>query len=508
MSLDAVENWTDDRFDRPREACGVVGFWAKPDAGFDVARTLFFCLYALQHRGQESAGICVSDGNLTRIHRDMGLVSQVFHEDNLRPLQGHFGIAHNRYSTTGSSNITNVQPLYVQTLHGPLAVAHNGNVTNAAVLRQALLERGVGLVSTSDTELITQFLAAPSPFRDRAHAGWVERLAGLMEVAEGAYSLVVQTADAIYAMRDPLGLRPLCLGHLKTDDGEVGGWLAASESAALLTIGAKYLREVRPGEIVRIDGTGITTVHEPRASLPRSALCIFEYVYFARPDSKMDAQTVQVVRQRMGIQLAREAPADADVVFAVPDSSVPAAMSYANTLGLPITEGLIKNRYIGRTFIQPSARMRKNAVRLKFNALRENLEGKRVVMIDDSIVRGTTMGPLVRLVREAGKAREVHVRIASPPIKHPCFMGVDLATYDQLIAHRLDVDAICRHVGADSLQYLSVQGLVNAVEAGAPAGHGNCTACFTGTYPVDVSAQLGGGDAKWQFEGKSSRDEG
>jgi amidophosphoribosyltransferase len=494
-------DWLDDGFDRPREACGVVGIWTRPEARVDVARLLFFCLYALQHRGQESAGMVVSDGNLTRMHRGMGLVSQVFDEENLAPLKGHFGTGHNRYSTTGGSHISNVQPYHVQTLHGPLTVAHNGNLTNADLLRRRLMERGVGLMSTSDTEVITQFLAAPAPFQRMDKASWVQRLVHLMEVAEGAYSLVVQTEDAIYAMRDPLGLRPLCLGHLKDDDDQVQAWLAASESSALLTIGAKYLREVRPGEIVRIDGDGITSLHEPNPLWrPKPSLCVFEYVYFARPDSKMDEQTVQIVRTRMGTQLAIEAPADADVVFAVPDSSVPSAMAYARQLGLPYTEGLIKNRYIGRTFIQPSEGMRRNAVRLKYNALRDNLEGKRVVMIDDSIVRGTTMGPIVRLVREAGKAKEVHVRVASPPIRHPCFMGVDLATRDQLIAHRMTTEQIREHVGADSLAYLSLPGLHAAVNEGLDGHRGHCDACFSGKYPVDVTA-FDDHDAKHQFEG-------
>ena len=490
----------DDALDRPNEACGVVGFWARPDGGVDVPRSLFFSLYALQHRGQESAGMAVNDGQLVTLHRGMGLVSQVFTEDTLGPLKGHFGIAHNRYSTTGSSVLANAQPTYVQTLHGPLSVAHNGNLTNAAALRQRLMQEGVGFGTTTDTEVITQFLARPPAFKDPSDANWAMRLARLQEVAEGAYSLVVMTRDAIWAMRDPLGLRPLCLGHIRGDDGEIASWMVASESSAMLTVGAKYLREVAPGEVVRIDATGIHTVH--RAAPRASKLCIFEYVYFARPDSKMDDRTVHLARQRMGVELAKDAPCDADVVFGVPDSAIPSAMSYAAALGLPYTEGLIKNRYIGRTFIQPSERMRRNQVRLKFNALRENLEGKRVVLVDDSIVRGTTMGPMVRLVRDAGKAKEVHVRIASPPVANPCFMGVDLATYDQLIAHHHDVAGICKHVGADSLAYLSVEGLHRAVRGEGMEPHrGHCDACFTGKYPVDVAACMAE-DAKNRFEGK------
>ncbi len=488
----------EDDFDRPKEECGVVGFWTHPEMKAEVARMAFFSLYALQHRGQESAGMAVSDGNLVTMHKGMGLVSQVFDETAMTNLKGHFGIGHNRYSTTGDSHVRNAQPYHVSTLHGPLSVAHNGNVTNAAALRKALMERGVGLMSTSDTEVITQYLAAPVPFKDRTAPRWEQRLAQLLDVAEGAYSLVVMTRDCLYAMRDPLGMRPLCLGRLKNRDGKVMGWMVASESSALLTLGAKHLREVGPGEIIRIDKNGITTVKPPVAE-KSTAMCIFEHVYFARPDSKIEGQTVQVVRQRMGTQLAKEAPAEADVVFGVPDSSLPSAMAYAEATGLPQTEGLIKNRYIGRTFIEPTQEMRENKVRLKFNALRENLEGKRVVMIDDSIVRGTTMYQLVRLVREAGKAKEVHVRIASPPINNPCYMGVDLASREHLMAAQMDVDAMCKAIGADSLAFLSPEGLHKAVRGDEPKPCGHCDACFTGNYPVDVSF-FEESDAKRQFE--------
>lgn len=503
-----MEDVLDDTLDRPREACGVVGIHAREGSGIEVARNLFFCLYAVQHRGQESAGIVTRDAGGFHAHKKMGLVSQVFREDNLAALKGRVGVGHNRYSTTGASHEANIQPFVIQTLHGQLAVCHNGNVTNAAALRDSLMSHGVGFVSTSDTEVITQFLARPTLSGRRAEANWPARLAHLMDEAEGAFSLVVMTDDGIYAMRDPLGMRPLCLGHIRGDDGEVGAWIAVSESSALLTIGAKYLREVQPGEIVRLDDEGITTVRQPTPRPNQTpALCIFEYVYFARPDSRMDDQTIHVVRQRMGRRLAEEAPADCDVVLGVPDSSLPSAMAYAEAIGRPYTEGLIKNRYIGRTFIQPSQRMRRNQVRLKFNALRENLEGRRVVLVDDSIVRGTTMGPLVRLLREGGKAKEVHVRIAAPPIRHPCFMGVDLATHDQLIAHRLPIDDIREHVGADSLAYLSVEGLHASVREGLSPNCGHCDACFTGKYPVDVSAFLGV-DGKNRFERRLSGGEG
>lgn len=493
-------HFDDDTLDKPHEECGVAAMWTRKGSGIEVARNLFFSLYALQHRGQEAAGICTSDGQLVYIKKGIGLVSQVFTEDNLAPLRGHFGIAHNRYSTTGSNHIVNVQPFYTQTLHGPIAVAHNGNLTNAGQMRETLMENGIGFISSSDTEVITQFLARPSQTGKQKEPNWAFRLTRLLETAEGAFSLVVMTRGAVYAMRDPLGLRPLCLGRIE-ENGETVGWVAASESCALLTIGARMEREVRPGEIVRIDDDGVTVVREPPPKA-RHALCVFEYVYFARPDSKIDGQNVHVVRQRTGRQLAKEAPADADVVIGVPDSSLVSAMAYAAASGIPYTEGLIKNRYIGRTFIQPSQRMRRNQVRLKFNALRENLEGKRVVLVDDSIVRGTTMGPLVNLVREGGGAAEVHVRIAAPPIKHPCFMGVDLATYEQLIAHKMDVAEICKHVGADSLEYLSLEGLISSVQEGMSEGGGHCGACFSGDYPVDVSSFLDNTDSKMQFESR------
>ncbi|HMV69702.1 MAG TPA: amidophosphoribosyltransferase [Myxococcota bacterium] len=479
-----------DELDRPNEACGVVGVFARPGADVDVARTIFFCLYALQHRGQESAGMAVSDGDLVTLHRGMGLVSQVFHERDLAPMRGHFGVGHTRYSTTGGSQLTNAQPTFVQTLHGPLAVGHNGNLTNGEWMRRHLMERGVGLVSTSDTEVITQFLAMPPTFHTLTEPAWERRLVHLQQVAEGAYSLVVMTRDALFAMRDPLGMRPLCLGQLRDAEGATA-WLVASESSALLTVGARSITELKPGEIVRIDADGPRTVHVGAA--PRPALCVFEYVYFARPDSVINGMGVHGTRWRMGLQLAKEAPVEADLVFGVPDSSVPAAMALGEALGIPYREGLIKNRYIGRTFIQPTASLRKNSVLLKFNALRENLEGKRVVMVDDSIVRGTTMGPLVKLVREAGRAREVHVRVASPPVRHPCFMGVDLASHDQLIAHAMSVDEICRHVGADSLAYLSIEGLRAAVGEGPELHSGYCDACFSGRYPVDVRACMDAG---------------
>jgi amidophosphoribosyltransferase len=475
--------------DKPREECGIFGIYAP---GRDVARLTFFGLYALQHRGQESAGIATCDGRAAYIHKAMGLVSQVFNEDNLRPLKGHMAVGHNRYSTTGTSHERNVSPYLIETGHGPLGVAHNGNLTNALSLRQMLLRRGVGLSSTTDSEVITQMLSAPPEVwlnGDYVDVDgdnldlWQTRIRALMQVADGAYSLAILTRGGIYAVRDPYGLRPLCLGEL---DG--GGWVVASESCALGTIGARYVREIEPGEIVRLDENGVTAINGRAPQ--RRALCIFEYVYFARPDSLLEGQVIHSVRQRMGRQLAREAPADADIVIPVPDSAIPAAIGYSQQSGLPFTEGLTKNRYIGRTFIQPDDQLRRDGVRLKFNPLTSNLAGKRVVLIDDSIVRGNTAGPLVQLMREGGAA-EVHVRVSSPPVRHPCFMGVDMATYRQLIAHKLDIEAIRVRIGADTLDYLSLPGMIAAVQDGLddrPSGH--CTACFSGSYPVTIPEWL------------------
>jgi amidophosphoribosyltransferase len=477
-----MENWffEDDTLDRPREACGIFGIYAP---GMDVARLTFFALYALQHRGQESAGIATSDGRAAYIHKGMGLVAQVFKEENLAPLKGDLAIGQNRYSTTGSSHIRNAQPYLIETIYGPLGVGHNGNLTNASNLRLRLLERGVGLTSSSDSEVITQMLAAPPPIPASYKPDWEERIMAFMAEAEGAYSLVILTRDAIFAVRDPLGLRPLCLGQINGKNGHQG-YVVASESCALGTIGAKYLREVRPGEIVRLDKDGLHSRQGCRAVSP-SALCVFEYVYFARPDSMLENQVIHRVRQRLGAELAREAPAQADVVVGVPDSATPAAIGYAQASGIPYSEGLTKNRYIGRTFIQPDDQLRKSGIHLKFNPLTANLEGRRVVLLDDSIVRGNTAGPLVRLLREGGAA-EVHVRVSSPPVRHPCFMGVDMATHEELIAHHKSVEEIRAHIGADSLAFLSHEGMMRAVRAETRKNCGHCSACFTGTYPVNV----------------------
>lgn len=473
--------------DKPKEECGVFGVYA-PER--DVARLTFFALYALQHRGQESAGIATCDGRQAYQYKAMGLVSQVFNEDNLKPLVGHMAIGHTRYSTTGGVKLLNAQPYLIDTIKGPLGLAHNGNLTNALNIRHALLKRGVGLTSTSDSEMITQIIAAPTEVWANDIAieycddHWVNQIRILMQMAEGAYSLTLLTRKAVYAVRDPLGLRPLCIGKM-----EDNRYVIASETCALSTIGAEFLRDVAPGEIIRLDESGLTSFTGIPGSPAKRALCVFEYVYFARPDSLLDGQLIHNARQNMGRQLAKEAPAAADMVIPVPDSACPAAIGFGQESGIPYAEGLIKNRYIGRTFIQPDDSLRKQGVNLKFNTLSHNLEGKRVVLVDDSIVRGNTAGPLVKLLRDGG-AKEVHVRVSSPPVKHPCFMGVDMATYQELIANQFDIQDICDHIGADSLAYLSLPGMLEAIALGAKEVKGHCTACFSGQYPINIPAWL------------------
>ena len=455
-----------DELDRPHEECGIIGIFA-PDE--DVATMAYFGLHALQHRGQEAAGIAVTDGVSARIHKDVGLVTQVFTPENLAPLKGHYAIGHTRYSTTGSSAARNAQPFLIETQHGPLAVAHNGNIVNASELRNDLLRRGVGLSSSSDSEVMTMMLAGA------AGDSWEERIALAMSKWQGAYSLVILTRENVFAVRDAWGFRPLSVGRLPS-----GGHAAASESGALRTLGCQVIREVKPGEIVTLSNTNLR-VRQALPPAPQLARCVFEHIYFSRPDSFWDGLSVHHVRQRLGEELAGEAPVAAEVVVPVPDSSVPAAIGYARASGIPYNDGFIKNRYIGRTFIQPTDSLRKQGVALKFNALAENLRGMRVVMIDDSIVRGNTAGPLVKLLREAG-AREVHVRITCPPIAHPCYMGVDYGAYDDLIAHRMTLDEMRDHIDCDTLHFLSQEGMMRAVGR----SEGYCNACFTGLYPIEI----------------------
>jgi len=465
--------------DRPNEECGVLGI--STPHGDGVAQMAFFGLFALQHRGQEAAGIAVSDGRRARVHKDEGLVANVFTGDTLAPLTGYHAIGHTRYSTTGSNAARNIQPFLVETMHGPLAVAHNGNLVNASSLRDELLARGFGLTATSDTEVFTLMLAASGG------RTWEERLERTAPAWKGAFSLVLLTADQVIAVRDPWGFRPLSVGRLPQ-----GGHAIASETCALVTLGCSDISEVAPGEIVSLRGAEI----ERRQALApaKPARCTFEFVYFSRPDSVWDGHNVHHVRQRLGEELAAESGVEADVVVPVPDSSIPAAVGYSRTSGIPFNDGLIKNRYIGRTFIEPTQDMRERGVALKFNALAENLEGRRVVMIDDSLVRGTTAGPLVRLLREAG-ATEVHLRITCPPITHACHFGVDMGHDGDLMASRKSVEEMREFIGADSLAFLSLDGMMRAV--GSADGSGYCNACFTGNYPISV----GDAQAKLSFEG-------
>lgn len=455
-----------DSFDSPREECGLIGVFAPNE---DVARMAFFGLFTLQHRGQEAAGIAVSDGVTMSMRKDVGLITQVFNQNNLSTLQGHYAIGHTRYSTTGSSLLRNAQPFMIETMNGPLALGHNGNLINSVELRQRLLEAGVGLSSSSDSEVMTMMLARAQG------ASWEERLKGCMQDWVGAYSLVILTREGVFAARDPWGFRPLSVGLLPS-----GGYAAASETGALRTLGCRAIREVGPGEIVTLHNGAliVTQALEPARPLAR---CVFEMIYFSRPDAVWDGRSIHQVRQNLGRELAQECPVEADVVIPVPDSSIPAAIGYSAQSGIPYNDGFIKNRYVGRTFIEPTDSLRKRGVALKINVINENVLGKRVIMIDDSIVRGNTIGPIIKLLRDAG-AEEVHVRITCPPIVSPCFMGVDMGTYDDLIAHKRSVEEIRQFIKADSLFYLSLEGMMRAV--GREDGY--CQACFTGEYPLPV----------------------
>ena len=455
----------------PREACGVVGIFTP---GEEAARTAFFGLFSLQHRGQESAGIATADGSTIACRTEMGLVSQAFHEFDLSRLPGHIAVGHTRYSTTGSTHLDNAQPLEVTGIHGRIALAHNGNVINALPLRVEM-EGGWGcrFTTSTDSEVIAQ-MVVNAPGKD-----WGERIAYLMRRLQGAYSVAFITEDTLIAMRDPLGVRPLCVGMYN------GGWVVASESCALDHIGAKLLREIEPGEAIQIDADGLRTIHNGNDG--KRALCSFEFIYFARPDSILDSRLVHSARREMGRQLALQAPVEADMVMGVPDSATAAGVGYAEASGIPYQEGLIKNRYVGRTFIQPDQRLRDLGVRLKFNPLPEVLEGKRVIVVDDSIVRGTTTPHVVNLLRSAG-AKEVHLRVCAPPIVSPCHFGVDMATKGELLAAQKTVPEICEYVGADSLEFLSVEGLFRAIGKDSDQC---CAACFTGQYPIEVQLELG-----------------
>ena len=461
--------------DGPREACGVVGVY---HGDGDAARVAFFGIYALQHRGQESSGIASADGERIRVRTEMGLVTQSFSEDDLIDLTGHLAIAHTRYSTTGSNRIVNAQPIIARGPGVELALAHNGNVINALELRREMEDGGYTFAGANDSEVIASVLAN-APARN-----WEERISYLMRRLQGAYSLTVLTKDGLLGIRDPLGVRPLCLGRL---DGDAGGWIIASESCAFDHVGAEYIREIEPGEAVLIDDGGIRTVKAPDNPAKRSS-CVFENIYFARPDSVLDGRLIYNDRLRMGAELAREYPADADMVIGVPDSATAAAVGYAQQSGIPFGEGLVKNRYVGRTFIEPDQRLRDLGVRRKLNVLPGIIRGKSLVVVDDSIVRGTTTPHVVRLLRKGG-AKEVHLRITAPPITSTCHFGVDMASKKELIAANISVEEIRRMVGADSLGYLSVEGLLRAV-SGSKDKDRFCLGCFTGEYPIPVQLEM------------------
>ncbi|MGA2671450.1 MAG: amidophosphoribosyltransferase [Dehalococcoidia bacterium] len=450
------------------ESCGVFGVYAP---GINVAQTTFFALFALQHRGQESAGIAVADGNGIKVHTRMGLVSQAFTETDLALLQGYISIGHNRYSTTGSSKPMNAQPIIAKSEGLTIALAHNGNIINSKLLRDELQERGYQFNASSDSEVIANLILA-SPGQN-----WQEKTEHAMYRLQGAYSLVILTENKLIGVRDPFGVRPLCLGTID------GGWCIASESCALDHIGAQFIREIEPGEILVIDSQG---VHSFKKESDRKALCIFEYIYFARPDSIIQGKLLYPAREAMGRILSEEYPVDADFVMGVPDSATAAGIGYSHASGIPYCEGLLKNRYVGRTFIEPDQRIRELGVQLKFNPLSRIIAGKRLVVVDDSIVRGTTTPRVVSLLRKAGAA-EVHLRICAPPIRYPCFFGVDMATKWELIAARKTIPEIREHLGADSLGYLSVDGLIRAVDLPKDIF---CLACFTGEYAIPVQIEM------------------
>ncbi|WP_432494832.1 amidophosphoribosyltransferase [Kineococcus auxinigenes] len=462
----------------PQDACGVFGVWAP---GEEVSKLAFYGLYALQHRGQEAAGIAVSNGEQILVFKDTGLVPQVFDESALESLQGHIAVGHTRYSTAGGAGWQNAQPTLGATAGGTVALAHNGNLTNAFRLRELIAERyperaggprpgsggEIARGNTTDTALITALFAGDPDHTLEATA--VE----VLPHVEGAFSLVFMDERTLYAARDPQGIRPLVLGRLER------GWVVASETAALDIVGASVVREVEPGELIAVDADGLRSTRFAEAK-PKG--CVFEYVYLARPDTSISGKVVQEARVEMGRTLAREHPVEADLVIPTPESGTPAAIGYAEESGIPYGQGLVKNAYVGRTFIQPSQTIRQLGIRLKLNPLKHVVQGKRLIVVDDSIVRGNTQRALIRMLREAGAA-EIHVRISSPPVTWPCFYGIDFATRAELIATGLGVDDVRASIGADSLGYISTDGMIAATDQ--PADR-LCTACFTGTYPVPV----------------------
>ena len=455
-----------------QEACGVFGVLA---AGQQVSSLCYFGLYALQHRGQEAAGIAVFEGDRVRLHKDMGLVSQVFDQDVLERMPGHLAVGHTRYSTTGSSRVCNAQPLVLMTRLGPFALAHNGNLVNAIQLRDQLQQQGCQATGTTDSELIAFALQA----QVEAGLDWDEAIKAAARQCQGAFSLVIGTPDALYGLRDGHGLRPLVFGSLP--EADVASWVLSSETCGLDIVGSRFLDDVAAGELVRFR-SGEDQPFRSRWIEETPKLCVFELIYFARPDSRFFGESLYSYRKRIGQRLAQESPVEADLVIGVPDSGIPAAIGFSQTSGIPFGDGLIKNRYVGRTFIQPTKAMREAGIRVKLNPLPDVLEGQRIVVVDDSIVRGTTSRKLVQAFRDAG-ALEVHMRISSPPVTHPCFYGIDTDSQDQLIAARLELEEIEAHLGVDSLAYLTREGMLHCAQE---QSEHFCSACFDGNYPIPV----------------------
>lgn len=471
----------DSVWDKQHEECGVFGIY---DRQLDIPRYVYWGLFALQHRGQESSGMSLADGEWMATFRGMGLVSEVF-QNNLPDMKCHMGIGHVRYSTTGSNNPNNIQPLSVYSAKGQIAMAHNGNLTNTVALRKQLDEEGAIFQTTMDSEVIVNMIARSK--KETIEEQVVDTITKL----EGSFSLVVMTKDQLIGVRDPFGFRPLCLGKTKT-----GGWVIASETCALDAVDALFVRDIQPGEMVIVDDAGVRSVSYSVDK--KKALCVFEYIYFARPDSVIDGQDVYQARLAMGRELARETQYEADLVISVPDSGTTAAIGYAQESGIPYDQGLIKNRYMGRTFIQPDQEQRKLAVRMKLNAVKSVVKGKRIVMIDDSIVRGTTSGIIANMLREAG-AKEVYMCVCAPPIEYPCFYGIDTSVRKELIAATHSLEEIRQFIGVEKLHYLSIDGLCRAVE-GIPKCH-MCLACFNNAYPTTVPKANEKGE-KYALEGK------
>ena len=466
--------------DKFHDECGVVGVYLNPEdekikAGKKNAAVLsYYALVSLQHRGQESAGICVSDGENVKIHKAMGLVSDVFNLEHLTDLNGFISVGHVRYATAGSKTIENAQPMLIQSKLGSVAVAHNGQLVNYVQLREMFEETGATFSSSSDTEVIVKLIA-------RGYKKGLERaLTDTIQMIKGSFALCVMTKDALIGARDSNGIRPLCLGQVE------GGWVLASESCAIDAMNGIFVRDIRPGEIVIINQDGVLSFDFGEKTSKRS--CIFEYVYFARPDSIIDGISVQEARYKMGEQLAKESPVEADVVVGVPDSGLGAAMGYARASGIPYAMGVVKNKYIGRTFIAPTQKDRENMVFVKLNALKNDLYGKRVIVIDDSIVRGTTSRRLVQILRRAG-AKEVHFRVSSAPVKFPCHLGIDTPTKAELISSGHDVEEVRKEIGADSLAFISVEGMFEALRSCNKEQYGFCKGCFTGEYPMAILNQ-------------------